>query len=220
MGANIATEIAEGRFSEATVGAANDDDRALWLKLFNTALFQCRGSSDVAAVEMCGTLKNIVAIGAGFVDGLGEGNNAKAAIMRVGFGEMIRLTKRAFPDTSDDTFLESCGIADLITTCYGGRNRKCAEAFVLRHGTASFDDIEKELLGGQKLQGVLTSNEVQELIEKWGAEEDFPLMVTINRIIQGDIPPKDIVRYIEMPSKRDYAGHDKRIGKKTKNYST
>ena len=204
MGANIASEIAEGCFSEATVGSELAEDREVWLRLFNTALFQTRGSSDVAAVEMCGTLKNIVAIGAGFTDGLGEGNNAKAAIIRVGFGEMISLIKRAFPDTNDQTFMESCGIADLITTCYGGRNRKCAEVFVQRGGSVSFDDIEQELLGGQKLQGVLTSNEVQELIEGWGAEEEFPLMVTINRIIKGDIPPKAIVRYKEMPSRVDY----------------
>ncbi|GMI25848.1 hypothetical protein TeGR_g12845 [Tetraparma gracilis] len=213
MGANIAQEIAEGRFSECTVGAETTADREAWLRLFNTPLFQTRGTSDVPAVEMCGTLKNVVAIGAGFIDGLEEGNNAKAAIMRVGFSEMIKLIKRAYPETSDATFLESCGIADLITTCYGGRNRKCAEAFVQRGGKATFDDIEEELLAGQKLQGVLTSNEVQELIESWGdgAEKEFPLMVTINRIIRGDIPPGDIVRYAEMPSKEDYADEGRRV---------
>jgi len=205
-----------GRFSEATIGSEIDEDRETWLRLFNTALFQTRGSNDVAAVEMCGTLKNVVAIGAGFVDGLGEGNNAKAAIMRVGFGEMIKLIKRAFPTTHDGTFLESCGIADLITTCYGGRNRKCAEAFVVRGGSCSFDEIERELLSGQKLQGVLTSHEVQELLETWGAEEEFPLFVTINRIIKGDIPAKDITRYKEMPSKNDYLNEGKRKGKKSK----
>jgi glycerol-3-phosphate dehydrogenase (NAD+) len=83
MGANIAQEIAEGRFSECTVGAETTADREAWLRLFNTPLFQTRGTSDVPAVEMCGTLKNVVAIGAGFIDGLEEGNNAKAAIMRV-----------------------------------------------------------------------------------------------------------------------------------------
>ena len=77
----------------------------------------------------------------------------QAAIMRVGFTEMIRLIKRAYPETSDTVFNESCGIADLITTCYGGRNRKCAEAFVRGRGKRSFEDIEDELLDGQKLQG-------------------------------------------------------------------
>lgn len=57
-----------------------------------------------------------------------------------------------FPGTEADTFVqESAGIADLITSCLGGRNRKCAEAFVTTG--KPFDQLEKEMLNGQKLQG-------------------------------------------------------------------
>lgn len=62
-------------------------------------------------------------------------------------------------EVKDATFLESCGVADLITTCFGGRNRKCAEAFVKAKGAKGWEQIEKELLGGQKLQGTLTAQE-------------------------------------------------------------
>ena len=105
--------------------------------------------------------------------------------MRVGIKEMARLIDRAFP--SDDPasrasiFLESCGVADVITSCYGGRNRRCAEAFVQGGGRRSFDEIEAELLDGQKLQGVLTSHEVQHLLRVWDCESEFPLFTTINR---------------------------------------
>merc|ERR1712087_117974 len=119
-----------------------------------------------------------------------------AAIMRVGLVEMRILAQEFFPTVKIDTFFESAGVADLITTCFGGRNRKCAEAFVrnIRAGTPKgWDEIEAELLGGQKLQGVLTSHEVQVVLRKRGLESRLPLYTTINRICTGAIPPEEIV---------------------------
>ena len=89
---------------------------------------------------------------------------------------------RRYPTVKRETFFESCGMADLITTCYGGRNRKCAEAFAKAGGKVSWDQIEADLLGGQKLQGTLTAKEVHQVLQRVGGVEDFPLFRKIHAI--------------------------------------
>uniref|UniRef100_A5B7F6 Glycerol-3-phosphate dehydrogenase [NAD(+)] n=1 Tax=Vitis vinifera TaxID=29760 RepID=A5B7F6_VITVI len=196
MGANIANEIAVEKFSEATVGYRENRDIAeRWVRLFSTPYFMVSAVQDVEGVELCGTLKNVVAIAAGFVDGLEMGNNTKAAIMRIGLREMKAFSKLLFSSVRDSTFFESCGIADLITTCLGGRNRKVAEAFARNGGKRSFDELEAEMLQGQKLQGVSTAREVYEVLSHRGWLELFPLFTAVHEISTGRLPPSAIVEY-------------------------
>ena len=58
------------------------------------------------------------------------GANTKAAVIRLGMVEILSFVEKFYGDVKKETFFESCGVADLIATCYGGRNRKCAELFV------------------------------------------------------------------------------------------
>ncbi|RZC59232.1 hypothetical protein C5167_006535 [Papaver somniferum] len=195
MGANIANEIALQKFSEATVGYKEDEEVAQrWVQIFGTPYFHVSAVRDVEGVELCGTLKNVVAIAAGFVDGLEMGNNTKAAIMRIGLNEMKAFSKLMFPSVCDNTFFESCGVADLITTCLGGRNRKVADAFARSGGKRSFHELEAELLHGQKLQGVSTAEEVYEVLRQRGWQESFPLFKTVHEICVGRLPPSAIVQ--------------------------
>ncbi|KAH9742636.1 glycerol-3-phosphate dehydrogenase (NAD(+)) 1 [Citrus sinensis] len=191
-------KIAVEKFSEATVGYRDNREIAeKWVQLFSTPYFMVTAVQDVEGVELCGTLKNVVAIAAGFVDGLEMGNNTKAAIMRIGLREMRAFSKLLFSSVKDSTFFESCGVADLITTCLGGRNRKVAEAFAKNEGKRSFDDLEAEMLQGQKLQGVSTAREVYEVLSHRGWLELFPLFATVHEICVGHLPPSAIVEYSE-----------------------
>ncbi len=126
----------------------------------------------------CFHLQNIVACAAGFTDGLGLGDNTKAAVIRIGLKEMIRFCKTFYADGLQiTTFFESCGIADLVTTCYGGRNRRVSEAFV-KTGK-SIEELEKELLNGQKLQGYETCYEVVTMLNTHGHEDSKSYIIAL-----------------------------------------
>jgi len=194
MGANIATEVAKEEFSEATIGYSNLKNGLLFERLFHTSYFNISIIDDVPGVEMCGALKNVVALGAGFSDGLGYRGNTKSAIIRIGLMEMRRFTLLFFPNAKMDTFFESCGISDLFVTCTEGRNRKCADAFV-RTGK-SFSTLEKELLGGQKLQGTLTVKEVYSILVAKNLTSDFPLFTAIYKIVYEGMNPREMVKHV------------------------
>jgi glycerol-3-phosphate dehydrogenase (NAD+) len=100
MGANVANEVARDEFCESTVGYANRWNGAAWRKLFDCATFRVNSIQDVAGVELCGALKNVVALGAGFCDGLSLGGNTKSAIIRIGLGETIAFAKMFFKGIS------------------------------------------------------------------------------------------------------------------------
>ncbi|KAI8379076.1 glycerol-3-phosphate dehydrogenase [NAD+] [Radiomyces spectabilis] len=193
-GANIANEVAMERFCETTIGCRSDADGQLFFKLFNTPYFRVNVIRDYVGVELCGALKNVVAVGAGLSDGLGYGSNTKAAIIRLGLMEMRKFGQTFFGGVEDTTFFESCGVADLITTCSGGRNRKVAEAFA--QTGKPIDELERELLNGQKLQGTLTAEEVHSFLAARNMTSEFPLFETVYRIIYEGAPIESIVRDI------------------------
>ena len=150
--------------------------------LFHRPYFHVRVVNDVAGVSISGALKNVVAIAAGWVEGMGWGDNAKAAVMRVGLMEMVRFGDKFFGATINQrTFTdESAGVADLITSCSGGRNFRCAKLSVERK--QPIEEIEQSELNGQKLQGTLTAVEVNNFLKKQGMEEDFPLFTAVYRM--------------------------------------
>ncbi|TVY59247.1 Glycerol-3-phosphate dehydrogenase [NAD(+)] [Lachnellula cervina] len=167
-------------------------DHALFKTLFHRPYFHVRMVDDVAGVSLGGALKNIVALAAGFVDGRGWGDNAKAAIMRVGLLEMVKFGKEFFGHSVHaGTFTEeSCGVADLITSCSGGRNFKCAKLAVERG--VSVDEVEKTELNGQKLQGTSTAKEVNSFLETRGAVDEYPLFKAVIDILEGRNTVDDI----------------------------
>ena len=190
-GANVARDVAREQFAEATIGYKHVDSAQLLQQLFDTPWFRVNAVPDVVGVELCGALKNVVALGAGFVDGLDLGTNTKSAILRIGIVEMRKFAVEFFSGIVEETFWDSCGFADLVTTCFGGRNRKCAERYA-RTGQP-WDQIEKELLNGQKLQGTHAAVDVYAFLTKRRRADDYPLFTTIYKIVTGELQVIDIV---------------------------
>ncbi|XP_054253090.1 glycerol-3-phosphate dehydrogenase [NAD(+)], cytoplasmic isoform X2 [Indicator indicator] len=196
MGANIAAEVAEEKFCETTIGCKNLEHGLELKELMQTPNFRVTVVKEADTVEICGALKNVVAVGAGFCDGLGYGDNTKAAVIRLGLMEMIAFAKLFCKGpVSSSTFLESCGVADLITTCYGGRNRRVAEAFA-RTGK-SIEQLEKEMLNGQKLQGPQTSAELHRILKSKQAVDKFPLFTAVYQICYEGKPVADVIKCLQ-----------------------
>ena len=154
-------------------------DHSVLKSLFHRPYFHVNLVNDVAGVSISGALKNVVALGAGFVDGIGWGDNAKAAVMRVGLKEMVLFGNKFFGATIDPrTFTEeSAGVADLITSSSGGRNFRCAKLSVQRG--VSIEEVERTELNGQSLQGTLTAFEVNSFLKNQGQEDQFPLFTAV-----------------------------------------
>ncbi|KAK6970699.1 glycerol-3-phosphate dehydrogenase [NAD(+)] cytoplasmic-like isoform X1 [Biomphalaria glabrata] len=198
MGANLATEVASEMFCETTIACENESYKPLLTALFETSYFRCKVIKNVAGVEACGALKNVVGIGAGIVDGLGYGDNTKAAVIRLGLMEMMKFTKVFLGNDDKSVFFESCGVADLVATCHGGRNRLLGEAVVKsmkKRGIAGVDIrlLEKEILRGQSFQGPLIAKEIYSYLKDNSMLEQFPLLVAIHRICTREVDPRNFI---------------------------
>ena len=153
MGANVSHQMGRDEFAESTLACPTPDDAPMLHAIFHDPdRFHISLTPDVAGVEFCGILKNVVALGVGYALGSDLGSNTQAAIIRRGLKEIIKFSKTYGGDrVRDETFFESAGIADLMTTCFCGRGRMLAKAFVKHDGKVGWRELEKEILGGQQI---------------------------------------------------------------------
>lgn len=156
-------------------------------KLFSTNYFRVYANTDVKGVEIGGSLKNVIAIAAGIVDGMEAGDNTKAALITRGLAEMRRLGARL--GARDSTFFGLSGIGDLVVTCASihSRNRSVGEQ--LGRGKKI-----SEILKGMEMvaEGVKTSLSAYKLSKKYRV--DMPITAEVYKIVYEDKSPYDSVR--------------------------
>ncbi len=154
--------------------------------LFTTDYLRVYSNPDVIGVEVAGSLKNIIAIGAGISDGLGYGDNAKAALMTRGILEITKLGVTL--GGKEDTFKGLTGIGDLIVTCTSmhSRNRKCG---ILLGKGKSLEEAAKEI--GMVVEGASTIKAAYKLAEKYDVY--MPITTELYRILYENKDPRDSV---------------------------
>ncbi len=180
-----------GRAMPTTVAVASRDSKtALEVQeIFSTNRFRIYTSEDVTGLELGGALKNIIALGAGISDGMGFGDNAKAALMTRGIAEITRLGVKLGADVR--TFNGLAGVGDLIVTCTSmhSRNRRCG--ILIGEGMKP-DEAIKQV--GMVVEGMYTTEAAYELAKKVGAE--MPITEAIYEVINGRLKASDAVEML------------------------
>jgi glycerol-3-phosphate dehydrogenase (NAD(P)+) len=185
-GPNLAREIAAGLPAVSVVASRNAELAAEFGALLGSDRFRVYTNPDLIGVELCGALKNVVALASGFVDGLGFGDSAKAGIITRGLAEMTRLGVAA--GAQPMTFAGLAGVGDLIATCMSplSRNRRAGE---LMASGISWADAAAQLNG--VAEGVDTVRGALQLAGTAGVE--MPIAEQVEAVVHGGRPPMEAV---------------------------
>jgi glycerol-3-phosphate dehydrogenase (NAD(P)+) len=187
-GPNLSKEIGLGLPAVTVLASVSDETGELLQKLLNSRSFSVHTSRDVKGVEICGSLKNVIALGAGMVDGLALGSNAKSALVTVGWQEVIKLGMKLGAET--DTFYGFAGLGDLVTTCISPLSRNYHVGYELAGGKPL-----AAILSGMSnvVEGVDTAKATHLLSVKEGL--NLPLMGAIFRVLSRQMAPEGITSY-------------------------
>jgi glycerol-3-phosphate dehydrogenase (NAD(P)+) len=177
-GPNMAEEVLEGLPGAAVVASEDEALAARLQEAVNSPLFRVYVNSDLIGVELCAAAKNVIGLAAGGVDGLGLGDNAKAALITRGLVEMARLGEAC--GAEPETFSGLAGMGDLIVTCFHptGRNRRAGE-LIARGATA--DEAKAEI--GQVVEGLTTAPVLRDLSHRIGVE--LPITEGVCSVLEG-----------------------------------
>lgn len=185
-GPSFAVEV-HARQPTAVVAASRDVGvTATVQRLFATPYFRVYSNDDVIGTELAGSLKNVLAIAAGILDGLGLGNNPRAALITRGLAEMTRLGVAMGADRT--TFAGLAGMGDLILTTCGALSRNRALGVALAGGR-SLEDYSRE--HRTVAEGVNTARAAVRLGERWGVE--LPITEQVAAILFDGKPPRQAI---------------------------
>lgn len=185
-GPNLAPEIAEGKPASTTVAHIDESAATTVQRIMNSSVFRVYTSSDLIGVELGGALKNVITIGAGFIDGHGLGNNTKSAFITRGLAEITRLGVAM--GARAETFSGLSGMGDLVTSCYSGLSRNRFVGQELAKGRSA-----AEIVAGmdQVAEGVRTTYAAVKVADSLGV--DMPIVRVTRDVLAGDLDAQSAV---------------------------
>ncbi len=177
-GPTFASEVAAGLPTAVLVASEHAGAAEIVQEEFRGAAFRLYASADVIGVELGGASKNVIAIAAGVVEGLGLGHNALAALITRGLAEITRLACAA--GGSRETLSGLSGLGDLVLTCTGALSRNRYVGIELARGRSVADIVK-----GMKMiaEGVRTTGAILALGERHGVE--LPIAAQMNEVLAG-----------------------------------
>ncbi|MCM8771681.1 MAG: NAD(P)-dependent glycerol-3-phosphate dehydrogenase [Candidatus Omnitrophica bacterium] len=195
-GPTIAREIAKGCPTAAVIASKNEKIAEYIQKLISSEKFRVYTTNDIIGVEIGGAFKNVIAIGAGIIDGFKLGINTKAAYLTRGLNEMIKIG--VFLGGEEKTFRGLSGLGDLITTSFSkySRNRSFGEGIV-KIGKEKYLEISKMVI-----EGIPTTNAFYNISKKYNVE--LPIVESIYRILyEGSCPKEEIKKLMVRELKKE-----------------
>ncbi len=185
-GPSFAQEVVQQMPTVVTVASKDSVTAGLVQQIFATPYFRVYSAEDMLGVELGGSIKNVIAIAAGVVDGLGLGLNTRAALITRGMTEIRRLGVKL--GANPRTFTGLAGFGDLVLTCTGALSRNHTVGKKIGEGKKL-----KEILAEMRMvaEGVKTAKSVYNLSRKVGV--DMPISQEMYRILYEDLSPKEAV---------------------------
>ena len=185
-GPSHAEEVSRGLPTTCVVSSHKRATAEYLQEIFMSPVFRVYTTPDILGVELGGALKNVIALAAGTADGLGYGDNTKAALITRGIAEIGRLGVRM--GAKAETFAGLSGIGDLIVTCASVHSRNRKAGYLMGKGYTMKEAMDEVKM---VVEGVYSAKAAKELAEKY--EVEMPIVDEVNKILFEDKPAADAV---------------------------
>ena len=188
-GPSHAEEVARQIPTSVVIGSKNEDTAEFVQKLFANEYFRVYRSPDMKSIELGGALKNVIALAAGVIDGLGFGDNTEAALMTRGISEITRLGDAM--GGHKRTFYGLSGMGDLIVTCASKHSRNRRAGVLIGKGY-TLEEAIKEV--NMVVEGAVSAKAAYELTQKYNI--DAPIIKAVNKVLFEGMDPLDAMKYL------------------------